>query len=563
MQRKMILMSPKGFYRKLKILLSPQEWRLRLLGLRVTDVNPGEKGLVLVQIDGLSFPDLQRAVQKGHMPFLRGLLRRKSCRLYPLYSGVPSNTPAFQGEFFFGKPQCVPAFQFRDKKTGRVFTMFDKNSAAEIEQRLLKEQDGLLAGGSSYANIFSGGAAESHLCAATADWVTALKAWNPYSILVTCLLNPWALQRGALLCLAECFLALFDFFRGLISGEDILEEFKFIFMRVFVSILMREMITAHARADMSRGLPVIHVNYFGYDEQAHRRGPSTRFAYWSLSGIDAAVRRLWVTARRTKRRHYRVWIYSDHGQEKVHSFAKENGKSIQRAAKELYAEIRAAEPCPGPWCRPRSEGVWGDTILSKRRHPAENKNEDTSQPLVTTLGPISQIYFPEPLSDDEKRLFAQQLIRKNPAIPLVAIPLTVGGADYAAGDKIYRLPRDAQKILGADHPYLSAVVEDLEVFFQHESRGDLVLFGWRSGAPPVSFSNENGSHAGLGPRETQAFALLPQDVVLPDMPFFGMRAADLRRAVLTFLGESKQSANQAFQGKKEPVYSGGAFLTLL
>ena len=540
-------MIPKAFYRKWKLLVNLEEWRMRLLGLPVLPKTETRRGLVLIQIDGLSHPHLQKAMGKGYMPFLRRLVRREHYGLKPMYSGIPSNTPAFQGEFFFGKPQCVPAFQYRDRATRKIFTMFDKNSAAEVEKSLLQQNEGLIAGGSAYGNIFSGGAAESHLCASTADWANALKAWNPYSLLISFILNPFAVIWGVLLCLAESALAVMDFFLGSIKGQDFFEELRFIFTRVLVSILMRDLVTAHVRMDILRGMPVIHANYFGYDEQAHRRGPSTRFAYWSLPGIDDAAKKIWHTAMRARRRHYDVWIYSDHGQEKVLPFSKLAGHPIRQAVWETYDEIYKTEFCTGPECPPHKRGDWGDTVLGKRRLNGEKKNEDAARPIVTTLGPICQIYFPTPptgtaapaCGDKDKRIFAKRLIEKNPVIPLIAIPLANGEVEYETKTGTYQLPRDAKDFLGPDHPYLEAVAKDLDFLSRHESRGDFLLFGWSAGMQPISFSNENGAHAGLGPHETQAFALLPRDAPLEKMPEGWIKALDLRQAALISLGKIK------------------------
>lgn len=51
------------------------------------------------------------------------------------------------------------------------------------------------------------------------------------------------------------------------------------------------MIKTGAIFDIKSGTKVIHLNFMGYDEHAHRRGPSSRFAYWTLKGIDAAVKK--------------------------------------------------------------------------------------------------------------------------------------------------------------------------------------------------------------------------------------------------------------------------------
>ncbi len=530
----------RAFYRRFKVLVNLNEWRMRLLGLKVPEEPKTRHGLLLIQIDGLSYPDLQNAMAKGHMPFLSRLEQREHYHLWPLYSGVPSNTPAFQGEFFFGVPQCIPSFQHRDKATGEIFTMFDKNGAGEVEKRLLQKDEGLIAGGSAYASIFAGGAAESHICASTADWGNSLKAWNPYSLLITLVLNPYAILRGAVLCVTEGVLALLDFFRGLLKGQDIYQEWMFIFMRVMSSILIREITTNHAQMDIYRGLPVVFVNYFGYDEQAHRRGPSARFAYWSLSGIDAAAKKLWRSALRARRRHYDVWIYSDHGQEKTVPFSKVAGRHIRAAVKETYDETHPPQTCPGPECPPSyGPGYWGDTVSSRRGPTGEKKIKDPALPFTSTFGPISQIYFPTPFTDEEKKAFAKRLIEKYPMLPLVVVPLSDGKVDYETKGGTYHLPQDAEKILGADHPYLEEVAKDLGSLLQHESRGDLVMFGWSTGMPAISFSNENGAHAGLGPRETQAFALLPTDAPVEKTPGNWIRPSELRQAALVVLGRAK------------------------
>lgn len=522
-----------------RFLTDMEEWKIRLFGLKKAGRFHGRRGLILVQIDGLSYGNLKRAMGRKYMPFLHRLIRRERYHLHRMFSGVPSNTPAFQGEFFFGQFQCVPAFQYRERADGTTRTMFEKKSAHAVESEMARHSDGLLSGGTAYGNIFSGGAAESHLCVSSAELATILKTWNPYSLLISILLSPLAVVRGILLCFAEMALSFLDFLRGCVSGQDVLEELKFILTRVTVSILFREVVTSHARLDIYRGMPVIHVNYFGYDEQAHRRGPSTRYAYWSLRGIDSAIRTLWFAGLHARRRHYDVWVYSDHGQEKVSPFSKETGKHIRDAVQELYDEMY---PEPGEQTASVNgrQKSWGDSVLGFRSprepHTPENK------PVVTTLGPISQIYFPRELTESEKRDFAGRLLQKYPVLPVAALPHTKGDADLLTGIGTLRLPEDKEKLLGESHPYLEAVTQDLRSLLQHENCGDLVLFGWRAGMPAITFSNENGAHAGFGPHETQAFALLPADVPVQKEGDVWFRGIQLREAALVALGRKKRQS---------------------
>lgn len=531
-------MTLKKIWRKIKTLINPYEWQMRLLGLEYSKEPHSRRGLILIQIDGLSFPDLEQGMKRGHMPFLRNLIRREHYKLHPLYSGVPSNTPSFQGEFFWGETQCVPAFQFWERGINKIYTMYDKNSAEFIEKKLSMKGPGLIDGGSAYCDIFAGGAAESHVCASTADWINALKVWNPYSLLIGLLLTPYAMLRGILLCLTEAVLSFIDFLHGSFTGQDTMMELLFIFTRVFSSIFIREIATAHVRMDIHRGLPVIQVNFFGYDEQAHRRGPSSRFAYWSLSGIDAAARRIWLSAMRAHRRHYDVWIYSDHGQETVQPFSKLSGFHIREAVQKLYKDVylkNGAVPAAALY-KNRS---WGDNVIGKRYPPVE-KAEDESLPVVTTLGPIAQIYFPFELSDAEKKDFAARLMRDYPMLPLIAISLSDKTVGYQTYKGNFHLPENTKEILGDDHPYCEAVAEDLELLSHHPYAGDLILYDWSVGRQAISFSNENGAHAGPGPRETQAFALLPSDVPLNPEDRSWVRAIDLRKSALTVMGKIKK-----------------------
>src|SRR5690606_24163135 len=114
-----------------------------------------------------------------------------------------------------------------------------------------------------------------------------------------------------------------------------IQELKFIPARVAVCLLLREVITFGVRVDMARGLPVVQVNFLGYDEQSHRRGPHSAFAHWTLKGIDRAVGQILKAARHTSSRHYQVWLYSDHGQEATVPYVDLAGEDIHDVVEEI------------------------------------------------------------------------------------------------------------------------------------------------------------------------------------------------------------------------------------
>jgi len=77
----------------------------------------------------------------------------------------------------------------------------------------------------------------------------------------------------------ELILAMYDFFKGVVAGRDIVNELKFIPTRLFVCAILRELIRLRVKMDVLRGVPIIAANFFRYDEQAHRRGPASAFAH--------------------------------------------------------------------------------------------------------------------------------------------------------------------------------------------------------------------------------------------------------------------------------------------
>lgn len=263
--------------------ISRSERLARLLKLSVFTGPETEPGLVMIQVDGLAYGELQQALQRGEMPFLRRLIDQEHYQLQRMYAGIPSTTPAVQGELFYGVKAVVPGFNFMPSDSGQLVRMYEPTAAVEVEEQLAREGGApLLEGGSCYADNFTGGAAEQHFCPASAGWGSALRDTRLYALLLLIIANAYSFVRTVVLMLLELLLALFDFVRGIVAGRDFWAELKFIPTRVVIAILLRELITIGVKIDIARGLPIIHLNFLGYDEQAHRRGPSSLFALYLL-----------------------------------------------------------------------------------------------------------------------------------------------------------------------------------------------------------------------------------------------------------------------------------------
>lgn len=523
-----------------------------------------EKGLILIQIDGLSRRDFERARRDGRLSFIDRYLREHQAEPRPFYSGLPSSTPAVQGELFFGSPRAVPAFAFYDREHDKLRRMYQTEDAGHLEDQLNREGEALLEGGSAYADIYTGGARHANYC------ISLFSVWDGWreapsvDWLASVVQHFYGFLRAVVLMGIELPLAVVDYLRGLFKGRNFWQELKFIPARVAICIVLRELVTAGVQADCVRGVPIIHANFLGYDEQAHRRGPSSRFAHWTLRGIDDAVRRIWKAARHSTRRDYTLWIYSDHGQEETTPFELATGRTIHQAVAETYARVRQ-QPAPGEHPREQSiqlrrllmlrarREIWADGCPSAGAEPTFDRsrregapkspsaapptNDASEGPVVAAMGPLGFVYLHEASTLDEKRAFARALVEEA-GVPLVLVPDQAGTAEAFTATGVFRLPEDGAAVLGRDHPHLDEVIDDLVAIGHHPLAGDLALSGFRAEGERLSFPMENGSHAGPGPRETGAFAVLPGARLDGNQaPGAAVgRPSDLRQAVQRFFG---------------------------
>jgi endonuclease/exonuclease/phosphatase family metal-dependent hydrolase len=534
---------------------SRREWTVRLLGLEISTAEPDACGVVLLQIDGLSRRQFEHALERGRMPFIRKLWKAGDHRLESFYSGLPSTTPAVQAELFYGVTTAVPAFAFRDSETGQIVEMIQPSAADKIEKKLAHDAVSLLEGGSAYSNIFSGGAPEPHFCVAAMGAGKLFAHARHARAMVVVLWNLMAVIRSLGLLVAEFAVAVTDFCRGILKGHDVWTELKLVPSRVIAAVLIREMIAISMEADAIRGLPVMHANFVGYDEQAHGRGPGSAMAQWSLRQIDGAIARIVRAARASRRRDYQVWIYSDHGQqastayERLHKrtleavvndhlerLTREPSRAVSSPAQPQTAGARdeRATRWNGLWPRPFAEVVEVVSNAPRAAQPA--------RAMVAAKGPLGHIYLPAECDQQVGRRLADALAREA-GVPWVFMPRGTSGLEAWHGQSRYELPEDAPAVFGTDHPFLDALTGDMERVCRHPDAGDLIISGWQQDGPTVSFVRESGSHAGPGPDETGGFILVPSEVRRgAERPVDYWRPAHLRHAVLKALGRDTEPA---------------------
>ncbi|MBD3346663.1 MAG: hypothetical protein GF401_16530 [Chitinivibrionales bacterium] len=537
-----IIKNEKIMHGKINTLLFHFKWLRRLLKRRSPAGRRNPPGLILIQVDGLSKSQFERALQNKRMPFISRLLNREDYHLYSHYSGLPSSTPSVQGELFYGVKTSVPSFGFKDREKKHITSMFTRKTATAVEENIARKGEPLLSDGSSYADVYTGSARVSHFCLSSfhqgpKEFINSIPGMfrSPYSMV----LYVAAFARAAVLTVIETALAVMDFLRGVLTRHSFVKELSFIPPRIAICGILREFVKAHVMSDISRGIPIIHANFPGYDEQSHRRGPSSSFAHWTLQGIDASIGAIWHKAHASSKREYDVWIYSDHGQEDTIPYGKLHNRNILESVRDAAAIAGfGADFSHNPFqsiMRKRTVLLYPGT---EQQNVTAISGHNSNALEMAGLGPLMHIYFEKEIDQTAIKNFAHALI-DHAAIPLVLQGKNSNRITALNSTGEWQLPKDIDRVIGQDHPFKDEIKYDLIQLVHHPNAGDLIMCGWQPHSQAISFPHENGAHAGLGTEETHGFCCTPASVPFNEITGRSyLRPLDIRKAALQHLGRA-------------------------
>jgi hypothetical protein len=461
--------------------------------------------LVLVQLDGVSRARLESAMADGYMPFLRSCLASGRHVLSSTRSGAPASTPAFQAGLFYGVAPSVPGFVWFDRDTRREVRMDRAEDAAACERRLAR-RPGLLRGGTSYFSVFSGGASAPHFCLSglagelDLDWYG--RHLNGWDALASTLVHSVTAARGAVRLAREVGEGLVDGLRWSLAVGSTRHEPLFLAHRVLIGGVLRELAVQSLLVDMSRGIPAVYVDFIGYDETAHRRGPDARAALRHLASADAALAAVFAAAEAVPELGYDVYVLSDHGHVATRPFEAIAGVPLP----EYVAVAERGEPLPrGPRASP-NRGLLGGRTLG---------GGVADGIAVAEAGDLAHVYFlhdrgPLPLEAIRPRHW--RVLAALSASPGVGVMGARGGRRGFAlvrGDVLDLAdPRDVARLPHPDPALLATYLSDL---LSLPEAGDLVVLGWRGeGRGVIAYAWEFGSHGGVAPEEVECFVAHPR-----------------------------------------------------
>jgi uncharacterized membrane protein YvlD (DUF360 family) len=286
------------------------------------------RGLVILETDGLSYQRIQKAIADGVMPTLKAMMDEDGYQLSCWDAGLPPTTPACQAGILQGNNTNIPAFRWLDKKTGR---MLAGGQAAAVVEPLISDGNGLLRGGTSIGNMFSGDAAKSILTFSKLFTGTPEDKKKRAEDMYLLMRNPYFFTRVLVLFFADVLLELWQGFQQ--RRKNVQPRLNrlhkgYPFVRAAVNVFLRDTGTYFTILDILRGAPAMYTLYAGYDEIAHHAGPYYPDTDLTLRQFDKQVQRLKHVIETKARRPYEILILSDHGQSFGFTFKQRYGVSI-------------------------------------------------------------------------------------------------------------------------------------------------------------------------------------------------------------------------------------------
>ncbi len=506
--------------------------------------------LVMLEIDGLSYHHIQKAIADGYMPHVKELIERDGYVLSRTDCGLPSQTSACQTGILFGDNYDIPAFRWYDKARGKLFV--SGNDAAEINARYANGQ-GLLRDGASVNNMMNGDAMLSLLTASDLRGGTSEEQRARAHDIYLLLLNPNFLMRVLGKFLGESLLEVGQYLRDVMAGVqprlNRLAHF-YPFIRSATTVFMREVSGSLTIMQIIRGEPAIYTTWPGYDEVAHHSGPWSKHAFGTLRGFDHTIGAVREVIATKASRPYELLLLSDHGQSFGPTFKMRYGHTLKEFIEDhmpagtiithtaggddgsLAVASAAAEL--GNINAQGMGGRVGQATSRQLQKAAERTMQEAQRAQAATAddvpdvtfcgsGNLAQVYF---------HAFGQRatLAELNDAFPGMVDAVIghegVGFVVVCDGDAPVVFGKRGARNLHTDTvegedpllPYGDVTLRAWQVrrVADFPSAGDLIIISTLYPDGTVAALEELiGNHGGLGGEQTDSFLLHPADMAVP------------------------------------------------
>ncbi|MBU2561797.1 MAG: alkaline phosphatase family protein [Nanoarchaeota archaeon] len=498
--------------------------------LDLKKAKPSKRKFIIIQIDSLPYSILERFLHRGSCKFINRLIKKEGYHLQRFNCGLPSGTPSVQSGIMYGDNSMIPGFRFVDKKKKQQFSFGNPNHAKYIESTFFAGKKGILEGGASYANHFSGGAQRSIFTMSTITKSKNFRRIRESSLWLFLFLHPASLWRVLYYSVAELLIESVEImthpFLRLLGKRKAIFGFRLPFRRLLMNVILAEIITLGAVIDIKRKVPRIYLNYMSYDDIAHLRGPHSTSAFFMVRALDRRIKRI---VRKTKDDDYDIFIISDHGQVDSVPFRAVNGMTLAEFI-EKCAHVESFGLTSANEGRLSLIGVLMKKTLGFLNYvsaPLRWAGSSFARGMLKVIKPqqyrfvwdederifvadscsLAHVYF----SISNERMDLHQVNRKYPLlIEKLLRNRSIGMVMAQQGDRIMLMHGRGMVIIGKDfvrkqgRDFLQeygdeeTLISQLRDFNSLKFVGDLVLFGSYKDGVAVSFTEHVGSHGGIG-----------------------------------------------------------------
>ena len=527
-----------------------------------TDVDPGQRGLVMLEIDGLSYHHLEKAIAEGRLPTLKRLMEHEGFQLSRVDCGIPSQTSACQAGIMFGDNDDIPAFRWYDKEKQKLYV--SGSDAAELNRRYANG-NGLMRGGSSINNMLDGDAQKSILTLADLFEGGSEEKKRRAEDIYLLMLNPYFLTRTIVFFLVDVVREVWEGWRQ--KRQNVQPRLNrlthgYPFVRAATTVFMRDIAANLTMLDIIRGAPSIYVTWPGYDEVAHHSGPWTSDAFKALATYDQVIARIHKAMREKAPRPYDLIILSDHGQSFGATFEQRYGLSLKEFIEQQLPQgiivaqsmggdtgVTSLTAASGELANIRTSGVGGfsgralaqggQRLLDRSARQQEAVAGDPGHdqpPQVTAYGSgnLAQVYFdlyPRKVKLSELNAAYPGIVAalvQHEGVGMVCgydddgVPVALGKdgtrnlhTGKVTGDDPLR-PYAPEDPRAHGHASLETRAWQVRRVMDFPHAGDLMVISTVYPDGTVAALEELiGNHGGLGGEQTDAFLVHPSDLAVP------------------------------------------------
>ena len=476
-------------------------------------------GLIIVEIDGLSYDVLKEAIDKGLMPKIKSMIDDGTHTLRKWETDLSSQTGASQAGILHGNNADITAFRWIEKQNNNQMMQCSGVSKVKTLEERISDGNGLLVdNGASRSNLFSGDT--DNVIFTFSKILNLRKLYNRAWFSVFS--NPSNFARIVLLFIAEMILEIISQIKHRVLNirPRIKRGIAYIIVRAVTNVFLREINTSTLVGDMLVGdIDVAYSTYLGYDEIAHHSGVRDEDSWFALKGMDKQIRRL-VTATKYTPRDYQFVIQSDHGQTNGATFKQRYGESFEDFVKSLlpkdmkmFAKMSSNEDHYAESFIPLTKN--NDDLIDEK----EMKDMGDSEVIVLASGNLAMIYLTQwnyRLTYEEINEFLPNLIPgiiNNEYIGFIVVKSSEHGNLAIGKNGTYYL--DTDRIEGENplEGFGKNITGHIKRNVSFKYTPDILVNSFYDAEKDevCAFEELVGSHGGAGGSQSEPFILYPSD----------------------------------------------------